>query len=70
MRSLLLVESLDLRLSNQYILVSESPSCLRLAKMCVPGKAAVEMKSKVFLNGSLEVFAHRLYGLVGMFRVS
>jgi hypothetical protein len=43
-----------LRPSNQYILVSESPSCLRLAKMCVcvcvcvPGKAAVEMKSKVF----------------------
>jgi hypothetical protein len=26
------VESLDLRPSNQYILVSESPSCLRLAK--------------------------------------
>jgi hypothetical protein len=30
-----LVESLDLRPSNQYILVSESPSCLRLEKMCV-----------------------------------
>jgi hypothetical protein len=29
-------------------LVSESPGCLCLAKMCVPGKAAVEMKSKVF----------------------
>jgi hypothetical protein len=35
MRSLLLIESLDLRLSNQYILLSESPSCLRLEKMCV-----------------------------------
>jgi hypothetical protein len=35
MRSLLLVESLDFRPSNQYILVSDSPSCLRLAKMCV-----------------------------------
>jgi hypothetical protein len=33
-RSLLLVESLDLRPSNQYILVSEGPSCLLLAKMC------------------------------------
>jgi hypothetical protein len=46
--SLLLIESLDLRPSNQYILLSESPSCLRLEKMCVPGKAAIEMKSKVF----------------------
>jgi hypothetical protein len=35
MRSFLLVESLDLRPSNQYILVSESPSCLRLEEMCV-----------------------------------
>jgi hypothetical protein len=35
MRNLLLVERLDLRPSNHYILVSESPSCLRLAKMCV-----------------------------------
>jgi hypothetical protein len=30
-------------------LVSESPSCLRLEKnVCAPGKAAIEMKSKVF----------------------
>jgi hypothetical protein len=35
MRSLLLVESLDFHPSNQYILVRESPSCLRLAKICV-----------------------------------
>jgi hypothetical protein len=35
MMSLLLIESLDLRPSNQYILVSESPSRLRLEKMCV-----------------------------------
>jgi hypothetical protein len=35
MRSLLLVESLDLRPSNQYILMGEIPSCLRFAKMCV-----------------------------------
>jgi hypothetical protein len=49
MRSLLLVESLDLHLSNQYILVSESPSCLRFAKLCVcQVKSSVEMKSKVF----------------------
>jgi hypothetical protein len=48
MRSLLLIESLDLRPSNQYILVSEGPNCLRLEKkVCVPGKAAIEMKSKV-----------------------
>jgi hypothetical protein len=33
--SLLLIESLDLSPSNQYILVSESTSCLRLEKMCV-----------------------------------
>jgi hypothetical protein len=44
-----LIESLDLRPSNQYILVSESPSCLDLEKnVCVPGNAAIEMKSKVF----------------------
>jgi hypothetical protein len=49
MRSLLLIESLDLHPSNLYILVSESPSCLCLEKyVCVPGKAAIEMKSKVF----------------------
>jgi hypothetical protein len=35
MRSLLLIESLDLRPSNQYIFLSESPSCLRFSKMCV-----------------------------------
>jgi hypothetical protein len=48
MRSLLVMESLGLSLGNQYILVSESPSCLRFEKMCVPGKVAIEMKSKVF----------------------
>jgi hypothetical protein len=48
-RSLLLVESLGLCPSNQYILVREIPSCLRFAKcVCVPGKSSVEMKSKVF----------------------
>jgi hypothetical protein len=44
MRSFLSIESLDLRPSNHYILVSESPSCIRLEKMCVPGKAAIEME--------------------------
>jgi hypothetical protein len=34
MRSLLLVESFDLRPSNQYILVKVIPSCFRFAKMC------------------------------------
>jgi hypothetical protein len=49
MRSLLLVESLDLRPSNQYILVREIPSCLHFAKnVCAPGKSSVEIKSKVF----------------------
>jgi hypothetical protein len=33
MRSLLLIESLDLRPSNQYIFLSESPSCLRLEEI-------------------------------------
>jgi hypothetical protein len=28
--------------------VRDTPSCLRFAKMCVQGKASVEMKSKVF----------------------
>jgi hypothetical protein len=61
MRSLLLVESLDLRPSNQYILVSESPSCLRLEKnVCVPGKAAVEMKSKVIYMVLLR-YLHIIY---------
>jgi hypothetical protein len=55
-----LVESLDLRPSNQYILVSESPSCLRLEKMCVPGKAAVLMKSKVFYMVLLR-YLHIIY---------
>jgi hypothetical protein len=35
MRSLLLAESFDLHLSNQYILVRVIPSCFRLAKMCL-----------------------------------
>jgi hypothetical protein len=35
MRSLLLVESFDLRPSNQYILVRVNSSSLRLAKMCL-----------------------------------
>jgi hypothetical protein len=35
MRSLLLVESSDLRPSNQYILMRMVPSCLRFAKMCL-----------------------------------
>jgi hypothetical protein len=35
MRNLLLVESSDLRQSNQYILVRVVPSCFRFAKMCL-----------------------------------
>jgi hypothetical protein len=35
MRSLLLVESFDLRPSNQYILVKVIPSCFHFAKMCL-----------------------------------
>jgi hypothetical protein len=35
MRSLLLVESFDFRLSNQYVLVRVIPSCFRFAKMCL-----------------------------------
>jgi hypothetical protein len=56
-----LVESLDSRPSNQYILVRESPSCLRLAQcVCVPGKAAVKMKSKVF-EMVLLMYLHFIY---------
>jgi hypothetical protein len=35
MRSLLLVDSFDLRPSNPYILVRVIPSCFRFAKMCL-----------------------------------
>jgi hypothetical protein len=35
MRSLLLVESLDLRPINQYFFVKVIPSCFRFAKMCL-----------------------------------
>jgi hypothetical protein len=35
MRSLLLVEGVDFRPSNQYILVRVVPSCFRFAKMCL-----------------------------------
>jgi hypothetical protein len=35
MRSLLLVESYDLHLSSQYILVTVIPSCFHYGKMCL-----------------------------------
>jgi hypothetical protein len=35
MRSLLSIESFDLRPSNQYILMMAIPSCFRLGKMCL-----------------------------------
>jgi hypothetical protein len=35
MRGLLLVESSDLRPSNQYFLVKAIPSCFRFAEMCL-----------------------------------
>jgi hypothetical protein len=78
MRSLLLAESLDLRPSNQYFLV-ESKLFTFSKNVCVPFKAAVEMKSKIFymvLSSLLfsflfsSLFAHHLYGPVGTFRVS
>jgi hypothetical protein len=52
---------LYLRPSNQYIFVSESPTCLRLEKnVCVPGKAGIEMKSKVF-DTVLSRYLHIIY---------
>jgi hypothetical protein len=55
MRSLLLVESLDLRPSNQYILVSEESKLFTFSKnVCVPDEV------QGILHGSLEVL-HIIY---------
>jgi hypothetical protein len=56
MRSLLLVESLDFRPSNQYTLVSERPSCLRLAKMCVcQVRRQTVNKRQILLTESMQI---------------
>jgi hypothetical protein len=54
-RSLLLIESLDLHPSNQYSLVITFRK-----NVCVPGKAAIEMKSKVF-DMILLRYLHNIY---------
>jgi hypothetical protein len=44
MRSLLFIESFDLRPSNQYILVRAIPRCFRLVKMCLCQVSSVEVQ--------------------------
>jgi hypothetical protein len=50
MRSLFLVGSCDLRLSSQYILVSEIPSCFHFAKMCLCQVSLLSRYSLRFLT--------------------
>jgi hypothetical protein len=52
MRSLLLVESFDLRPSNQYILVRVIPSCFHFAKMCLCQVSLLSRCSPRYLTSS------------------
>jgi hypothetical protein len=52
MRGLLLVESFDLRPSNQYILVRVIPSCFRFAKMCLCQVSLLSTCSPRYLTSS------------------
>jgi hypothetical protein len=69
MRSLLLVESFDLRPSNQYILVRVIPSCFRFAKMCLCQVSRLSWCSPRYLT-LLGVVADCLYGPGGGGHVS
>jgi hypothetical protein len=70
MRSLLLVESFDLRPSNQYILVWVIPSCFRFAKMCLCQVSLLSSCSPRYLISSSWGVAHYLYGPWGGGHVS
>jgi hypothetical protein len=52
MRSLLFVETFDLRPSNQYILVRVIPSCFRLAKICLCQVSLMSCCSPRYLTSS------------------
>jgi hypothetical protein len=52
MRSLLLVESFDLRPSNQYILVRVILSCFRFGKMCLCQVSLLSRCSRTYLTSS------------------
>jgi hypothetical protein len=52
MRSLLLVESFDLRPSNQYILERVIPSCFRFVKMCLCQVSLLSRCSPRYLTSS------------------
>jgi hypothetical protein len=57
MRSLLLVESFELRLSNQYILVRMITSCLHFAKMCFCQVSVLSRCSLRYLISSWRSFS-------------
>jgi hypothetical protein len=52
MRSLLLVESFDLRPSNQHIFVRVIPSCFRFAEMCFCHVSLLSSCSPKYLTSS------------------
>jgi hypothetical protein len=52
MRSLLLVESFDLRPSNQYILVRVTPGCFRIEKLCLCQVTLLSRCSPRYLTSS------------------
>jgi hypothetical protein len=62
MCSLLLVESFDLRASNQQILVRAIPSCFRLMKMCLSQIGLLSRCSPRYLTSSSWGVVHCLYG--------
>jgi hypothetical protein len=49
MRNLLLVESLDLCPSNQYVLVRVIPTCFRFAKMCLCQEFPVKVQPEILI---------------------
>jgi hypothetical protein len=62
MRSLLLVESLDLHTSTRYILVRVIPSCLQFMKMCLCQVSLLSRCIPRYFTSSSWGVAHCLYG--------
>jgi hypothetical protein len=67
MRSLLRVESLEFRPSNQYILVRAIPSCFRFAKICLCQVSVLSRCNPRYLTSSFWGVAHCSYGPGGTF---
>jgi hypothetical protein len=65
MRSLLPVESFDLRPSNRYVLARVIPSCFCFAKMCLCQVSLLSRSSPRYLTLLLRGVVHCLYGLGG-----